>query len=313
MLIFIMLRCFNFFRIRFSYFLFLVLLSSLATSCWESPYKGYTPTESGLYYKLQMIGDGKNVPAMGDFLQIKITYRTAKDSVFYDTYSNNETGLVILPFARSSFKGSFEEGLTRMNSGDSVSFIVDADSLFKKFFKTELPIFLQAGDIVKMDVKLHRILDRQGYMEELKKYKMMVEDRDIEELRKLSIFIDTCETLYYPITNGMYYLPIQQGVGECTKYGDMVKIHYKGYFLNGKQFESTYERAQPMEFNFGEEGQIIPGFKTALALMNNGAKMKFIIPSMLAFGESGSVGNIVPPYTTVIYEIELVSLIKPNQ
>jgi FKBP-type peptidyl-prolyl cis-trans isomerase FkpA len=217
-----------------------------------------------------------------------------------------------LPFARSSFKGSFEEGLTKMNEGDSVSFIVNADSLFSKFFKAQLPIFLESERIVKMDVKLHRILSKEEYMDELKKYKMIVEDRDIEELRKLSIYLDTCETLYYPIPNGMYYLPVRQGTGDCTKYGDQVKIHYKGYFLNGKQFESTYDRGMPLEFGFGEEGQVISGFKTALSLMNEGAKTKFIIPSTHAFGELGSATNIVPPYTTVVYEIELLSLVKHN-
>ncbi|MFY9309891.1 MAG: FKBP-type peptidyl-prolyl cis-trans isomerase [Bacteroidia bacterium] len=307
-----MLRCLNPFRNTFYYFFIFTFAAALLSSCWESPYKGYTPTPSGLYYKLQMIGDGKNVPALGDFLQLKITYRTAKDSIFYDTYSINETGMVILPFARSSFQGSFEEGLTKMNAGDSVSFIVSADSLFTKFFKSPLPIFLQPGDVVKMDIKLHRILNKQEYMEELKKYKMIVEDRDIEELRKLSVFLDTCETLFYPLPNGMYYTPVQQGAGENTAYGDMIKIHYKGYFLNGKQFESTYVRAQPMEFTYGDEGQVIPGFKTALTMMNQGCKMKFVIPSALAFGSSGSSGNIVPPYTTTIYEIEIVSLIKPN-
>lgn len=301
--------------VKTSGFLFTVLItiiSALFTSCWNSPYKGYTETDSGLYYKLQMIGDGKDRPAMGDYLQLIISYKTAKDSVFYDTYSCNETGMVILPFARSSFKGSFEEGLTRMNAGDSVSFIVNADSLFKKFFKAGVPFFLETEGIVKMDIKLHRILNKQEYIEELKKYKMIVEDRDIEELRKLSAYLDTCKTRYYPIPNGMYYIPVRQGAGECTKYGDMVKIHYKGYFLNGKQFESTYERNQPLEFNFGDEGQVINGFKTALGLMNEGAKVKFIIPSPLAFGEEGSATNIVPPYTTVVYEIELLSLIKHN-
>lgn len=306
---------FSNFGVRFSFFFkicTLIFISSIFTSCWDSPYKGFSSTDSGLYYKLQMIGDGKKSPAAGDYLQLIITYKTAKDSVFYDTYSSNITGKVILPFERSSFKGSFEEGLTKMNEGDSVSFIVNADSLFKKFFKTELPIFLEEDKLVRMDVKLHRILTKQDYMNELKNYDKIIEDRDLEELRKLSVYLDTCETLFYPITNGMYYMPIQQGAGECTQYGDQVKIHYKGYFLNGKQFESTYDRNQPLEFNFGEEGQIIQGFKTALGLMNEGAKMKFIIPSNLAFGDLGSSSNIVPPYTTVIYEIELLSLIKHN-
>ncbi|MDP1744049.1 MAG: FKBP-type peptidyl-prolyl cis-trans isomerase [Bacteroidota bacterium] len=289
------------------------LITALLSSCWNnSPYKGYTRSDSGLYYKLQTIGDGKNKPAPGDFLQLKITYKTIKDSVFFDSYYCNETGMVILPFNRSSFKGSFEEGLTSMNAGDSNSFIVSADSLFEKFFNSELPLFLEPGSMVKMDVKLHSILTREGYLAELEKYKVIVEDRDIEESRKLKIYLDTNQTQFYQINNGMYYLPVKQGVGDYVKYGDMVKIHYIGYFLNGKQFESTYERGQPLEFNFGEDGQVINGFKTAISLMNEGAKTKFIIPSRLAFGETGSSTNIVPAYSTVIYEIELLNLTKHN-
>ena len=110
----------------------------------------------------------------------------------------------------------------------------------------------------------------------------------------------------------MYYMPVIQGVGNFARYGDKVTIHYKGFFLNGKQFESTYERSQALEFNFGEDGQVINGFKTAISLMNQGAKTKFIIPSQLAFGETGSSTNIVPPYTTLIYEIELINLTSYN-
>lgn len=290
-----------------------LFITSLLSSCWNnSPYKGYTRSDSGLYYKLQTIGDGKSKPAPGDFLQLKITYKTIKDSVFLDSYYCNETGMVILPFNRSSFKGSFEEGLTSMNAGDSNSFIVSADSLFEKFFNSELPLFLEPGSMVKMDVKLHSILKREEYLAELEKYKVIVEDRDIEESRKLKIYLDTNQTQFYQINNGMYYLPVKQGVGDYVKYGDMVKIHYIGYFLNGKQFESTYERGQPLEFNFGEDGQVINGFKTAISLMNEGAKTKFIIPSRLAFGETGSSTNIVPAYSTVIYEIELLNLTKHN-
>lgn len=291
---------------------FLASLLLFTISCNTTPYEGYTASKSGLYYKLQMIGDGKKTPIIGDYLQLNITYKTANDSVFYDTYSSNETGMVILKFEKPSFKASFEEGLTKMSEGDSVSFIVNADSLFKKFFKMQVPIFFKRKDIVKMDVKLHRILTKNEYVEELHKYEKLLEDRDIEELRKLDVYIDTCQTQYASLPNGMYYLPINQGVGDFVKYGDMVKIHYKGYFLNGKQFESTYERSEPLEFNFGEEGQVIKGFKTALTLMNQGSKSKFIIPSSLAFGDLGSSTHIVPPYTTVVYEIELLSLIKHN-
>ncbi|OFY87603.1 MAG: hypothetical protein A3F72_13485 [Bacteroidetes bacterium RIFCSPLOWO2_12_FULL_35_15] len=291
--------------------LYILIIAIVLSSCLNnSTYKGYTETNSGLFYKLQFIGDGKTKPSLGDYLQLIITYKTEKDSIFFDTYSTNETGKVILPFKHSSFIGSFEEGLTNMNSGDSVSFIVNADSLFEKFFKTNLPLFLKPGSMVKMDVKLHSILTEKTYESELRKYQQLVADRDIEEQRKLQLFLDTSRTSFFPIENGMFYLPIKQGTGAFPEAGNLVKIQYKGFFLNGKQFESTYDRAQPLEYIIGEQEQVIKGIETAISLMNEGSKTKFIIPSQLAFGESGSSTNIVPPYSTVIYEIELLNLTK---
>jgi FKBP-type peptidyl-prolyl cis-trans isomerase len=282
----------------------------LLCSCGQfSPYKGYTETDSGLYYKLQMIGEGKRKPSIGDFLQLIITYKTEKDSVFLDSYSSNDMGMVILPFNHSSFEGSFEEGLSIMNEGDSVSFIVDGNNLFTRFFKTELPLFLKQGSKVKMDIKLHRILGEKQYSEELEKYSQLIEDRDIEEQRKIRFFIDTAQVEYISRA-GLYYYPVKQGTGESAAKGDKVSIHYTGSFLNGRIFESTYERKQPMEFTKGEQGQVIKGLEIAISLMNEGSKGKFIIPSHLAYGEDGSSTGIVPPYTTVIYEIELLNLTK---
>lgn len=263
-----------------------------------------------MYYKLRVIGDGGKRPSVGDYLQLRITYKTAGDSVFLDSYSSNETGMVILPFNHSSFKGSFEEGLTTMNEGDSVSFIVDADALFEKFFKAERPLFLKKGDVVKMEVKLNKILNAEEYSCQLKEYRDMVADRDIEEQRKLQTYLDTNQTHFSFFSCGMYYLPIAQGTGSCAAKGDHVKINYKGYFLDGRPFESTYDRGQPLEFRLGEQGQVLKGIELAISLLNQGAKAKFIIPSQLAFGESGSSTGIIPPYTTVIYEIELLSINK---
>jgi FKBP-type peptidyl-prolyl cis-trans isomerase len=220
--------------------------------------------------------------------------------------------MVVLPFNKSSFEGSFEEGLSSMNEGDGMSFIVDAEKLFNYFFKMQLPIFLKKGDVVKMDVKLNRILNQKEYEAQLKEYKQMVQDRDIEEQRRLKVFLDTTVVSYSAIDQGMYVLPIMQGTGSFPKKGDILKINYTGSFLNGKVFESTYERGQPLEYICGEQGQVIKGLEIAINFMNEGAKTKFIIPSHLAFGEEGSSTGIVPPYSTVIYEIELLNLTSKN-
>lgn len=307
MRIIILFSCF--FNKKIIRYLYIFVLTFTISSCWKSsPYKGYSKTQNGLYYKLQTIGDGSIRPGFGDLLQLAITYKTINDSIFMDSYSYNEAGIVILPFHHSSFKGSFEEGLTRMNVGDSVSFIVSADSLFEKFFKVQLPVFLPKGSEVKLEVKLVGILSNDEYQAQLNRYEEIIEDLDINERVKLKMFIDTNQVQFSPLKNGMYYLPIKQGVGERAKSGNHVTVHYKGFFLNGRQFESTYERAQPLEFTLGVEDQVIKGFQTAISSMNEGSKTKFIIPSHLAFGASGSSTKIVPAYTTVIYEIELLNI-----
>jgi FKBP-type peptidyl-prolyl cis-trans isomerase len=286
------------------------LLFITVLSCKDPVYKGYTQSDSGLYYKLQAIGDGGKRPGIGDYLQLRITYKTSSDSVFLDSYSSNETGTVILPFNHSSFKGSFEDGLEIMNEGDSVSFIVDANNLFTHFFKTKLPYFLERDNIVKMDVKLVRILDAEEYKKKVQEYEAMVADRDIEEQRKLQTYLDTNQTHFSFFSSGMYYLPLAQGAGEGPVKGDLVQVNYKGYFLDGRPFESTYDRGQPLEFKLGEQGQVLKGIELAISLLNKGGKAKFIIPSRLAFGEEGSSTGIVPPFSTVIYEIELLSINK---
>ncbi|MEO6904505.1 MAG: FKBP-type peptidyl-prolyl cis-trans isomerase [Bacteroidia bacterium] len=291
---------------------FLLLFFILFACNNQSIYKDYTQTQTGLYYKLQSIGEGKRKATSNDYMQLIITYKSTNDSVFMDSYSCNETGMVILPYNLPSFKGSFEEGLTKMNEGDSVSFIVNADSLFNNFFKIKKPFFIKQGEIVKIDVRLHKILNQKEYDGELNKFNKLVEDRDIEEQRKLKVFLNTSSTPFLPISNGIYFFSLKKGNGERVKKGDLLKIQYKGCFLNGKQFESTYDRAQPMEYTFGEQGQVIKGIENAISFMNEGDKTKFIIPSQLAFGVTGSSTGIVPPYTTVIYEIELLKLNKHN-
>ncbi len=290
--------------------MFIVLF---ATSCWQPEmYKGYSESDTGLYYKLQTIGDGNKKASFGDYLQLIITYKTKTDSIFFDSYTNNISGKVVLPYNTISFVGSFEEHLKYMNEGDSVSFIVSADSLFKKFFKTELPIFFHKHDVVKMDVKLHKILSAEQYQAEIEHYNQLMDDADIEEQRKLKIFLDTLSNQYKPMNSGLYYLPVKQGTGLLAESGDVVKINYKGTFLNGKLLESTYDRKQPMEFTLGQQGQVIKGLENAIKLLNEGGQAKFIIPSQLAYGSTGSSTGIVPPYTTLIYEIELIKIVKQN-
>jgi len=287
--------------------LYFIPVIFLLSGCFNSSdYVGYTKTDTGLHYKLIEIGDGTKKPKPGDYLQLMITYKTDKDSIFLTGLNSNPTGKVILPFNHISFEGSFEEGLTKMAEGDSMSFIVDAEPLFKEFLKVEVPFFIKKDGVVKVDVKIYKILNQQEYDKELLSYQQVMEDRDIEEQRVLKIYIDSCKTPFALLDSNIFYHNIIESNGAVVKKGDTLSIHYKGYFFNEKVFESTYERGEPLTFIYGEEGQVIRGIEKGIKLMKKGSKTKFIIPSHFAFGESGSSNGIVPPYTTVIYELEIL-------
>ena len=104
--------------------------------------------------------------------------------------------------------------------------------------------------------------------------------------------------------SGLKYNILKNGNGESPSLGDLVKVHYKGQLLDQTVFDSSYKRNQPIEFKVGI-GQVIPGWDEGIMLLKRGDKAKFIIPSNLAYGESGA-GGIIPPNATLIFEVELV-------
>lgn len=98
---------------------------------------------------------------------------------------------------------------------------------------------------------------------------------------------------------------IQVGQGEEVKTGDTVEVNYLGTFLDGKKFDSSYDRNQTFSFNVGA-GEVIAGWDQGLVGMKTGGKRKLFIPSDLAYGPNGS--GPIPPNTPLAFEVELVSI-----
>lgn len=102
--------------------------------------------------------------------------------------------------------------------------------------------------------------------------------------------------------SGLLYEVIAEGEGEKPTSNATVKVHYTGSFMDGKVFDSSLDRGEPIEFGLG---QVIKGWTEGLQLMNKGAKYKFFIPHDLAYGAQGYPGAI-PPYSALIFEVELL-------
>ena len=104
------------------------------------------------------------------------------------------------------------------------------------------------------------------------------------------------------VASGLQYQVLAQGTGDKPTLFDVVEVHYKGSFINGTVFDSSYDRGQPAVFPVN---RIIPGWTEALQLMPVGSKWKLFIPSYLAYGEVG-YGNQIPPNAALIFELELL-------
>lgn len=104
--------------------------------------------------------------------------------------------------------------------------------------------------------------------------------------------------------SGLQYKVVKEGTGKKPTAENKVKVHYKGTLINGKKFDSSYDRNQPLEFNLGG---VIKGWTEGLQLMKEGAKFVFYIPSELAYGERGA-GRDIGPNEVLIFEVELLEV-----
>jgi len=96
---------------------------------------------------------------------------------------------------------------------------------------------------------------------------------------------------------------------ECTelsKKGQMLTMHYKGTFEDGKQFDSSHDRNQPFTFQIGV-GQVVKGWDQGLLDMCVGEKRKLIVPPSLGYGDSGA-GDVIPAGATLVFETELLKI-----
>jgi len=105
--------------------------------------------------------------------------------------------------------------------------------------------------------------------------------------------------------SGLQYEVITPGNGASPKATDQVTVNYKGTLLNGKQFDSSYDRGEPATFGLN---QVIPGWTEGLQLMSEGAKFRFFIPYNLAYGSRATPDGSIPPFSTLIFEVELIKI-----
>ena len=163
---------------------------------------------------------------------------------------------------------------------------------------------------MKISIHLMDVQTSDEYDREKEAFLHWIEDLGEYEKVLLKQYISDAKIEIPPMEEGIYYIVQQTGNGPVVAVGDTVLIHYEGHFLNGNYFDSTRRRNEPFQFVYGQQMQVIGGLEKAIGKMHEGDMALVIIPSEQAFGADGSVEGIVPPFTPVVFEIELINVKK---
>lgn len=115
------------------------------------------------------------------------------------------------------------------------------------------------------------------------------------------------------LPSGLQYKVLRAGHGETPQEGDRVVCHYRGTFLDGTEFDSSYARGRPAVFAVS---RVIPGWREALKLMPAGSRWQLVVPSRLAYGSRGLRGRRtaavrIGPDATLVFDVELLAVRPP--
>lgn len=166
----------------------------------------------------------------------------------------------------------------------------------------------------KMDsVRIVRVGAEAEAFDGLKSYNdnvVLAKKKAAEEAKLLTASAADIVKAKYPdakkTKSGLFYVVEKEGTGAPAMAGKTVSVHYTGTLGNGKKFDSSVERGEPISFVLGQ-GQVIPGWDEGIALMKVGSKLKLIIPSDLGYGPRGA-GGVIPPNATLIFDTELMGV-----
>ncbi len=165
----------------------------------------------------------------------------------------------------------------------------------------ETVTIIRKGDAAKKfnAAKVFESMMKSKIEDDKKLAAQLLKDNEVAKAKVLKDFPNAKTT-----ASGLMYIVLKEGTGKKPMATDKVNVHYTGSFLDGKVFDSSVERGEPISFGLN---QVIKGWTEGVQLMQEGAKYKFFIPSDLAYGQAGA-GGVIPPNTDLIFEVELLKI-----
>ena len=304
---------------RTFFYLMIAGVAGLAWSCKKS-----AKTSDGQEYTY--IKEGSQKPVEGEFVLYNLEVRTAKDSVFISTADQGMPGY--LRYSDSIPVNNFmDEIFLNLRKGDSI--VVEASAA--KVFEDNVPPFLASDENIKILIGAFDVMDEENimaYFNDMQQKAMDAEnanaaDRLVLEDETIAQYVKDNNLDATKTESGLYYVIEKKGAGPEIEEGDQASVHYAGYLLDGKLFDTSMKEVAMANEIYNEQrdqaggyspfdlqvgvGQVIPGWDEGLSLLRKGDKAKLIIPSPLAYGSRGA-GADIPGNSILVFDVEIMDV-----
>lgn len=161
------------------------------------------------------------------------------------------------------------------------------------------------NDVMKKITIVRQGEEAQKFTATQADFDRIVKENENKARSQLEAYMDKYSTGFEKLDNGLRYKILKEGKGEKVGTGKQVTTKYKGYFVDGRVFDST-DMHDPIEFETGA-GKMIPGFDLMVQDMKLNEKRTVLLPPDLAYGERGA-GRVIPPNTPIMFDIEVIEV-----
>lgn len=271
-----------------------LLLILLIVGCTNK--KEWKETATGLRYIIFDDMEGA-VAHVADGLQLHLVYKNSADSVLFDSQTLGNA--FTMELTEPPFKGSLEEGFALLSEGDSAAFEVVADSVYKNVFHQAMPKMMPAGERLRIDVRVIKILTPSEYKTFMHQQAGGVM---IDENTLIKKYMTDNQISAVPDSNGLYFISFVDGTGKQPMRGDHVEVSYLVRSLNGELFDSSDKAYKTIV----GDTSMIKGWNLGIMKMKVGGKARFIVPSKIGYGNKAN--GKIPPNTPLVFDVDLIRI-----
>lgn len=276
-----------------------VAVLAMVSGCDRSPLPGASKIGDDVYWRLNMLGEGERTPTDSDSVSVRVRI-SRPEADAGSMFSTERWYAMGKGRPTTMFFG-------RMRQGDSATILLPSRITPWAALGATEPAAAKDTGWVRMELSLRGIRSLEDSRDMLQVLRMSRTKADEDSI--LTDFLATSKAPWKQAMDVYYELDLSAGQGPRIQSGELVTLAYTASFLdNGKVFDEQREADGGLTFRLGDPGQVIKGLEVAAHLLpRNGGRGRFIIPSELAFGPNGSSSGIVPPWTPLLYEVEVLS------